>query len=73
MGEQKMGLWRRIIVSKYEENVWGWVPKRVPRYRSLGFWVVISSLGDESKVKGENLCQRFGIFSGGGGEYLVLV
>ena len=35
-GEEKEALWRRIIVSKYREDVWRWVPKRVHRYRLFG-------------------------------------
>ena len=28
-GEEKESLWRRKIVSKYGEDVWGWVSKGV--------------------------------------------
>lgn len=51
-GDEKEALWRRIIVSKYREDVWGWVPNKVPRYRLSVLWAVIASFGDVSNVGG---------------------
>lgn len=63
-------------MSKYREDKWGWVPKRVPRYRLSWLWVVISSFGDVSKKMGSFLTRdwdlklgrgvrvRFGIMNG---------
>ena len=52
-GEEKDALWRRIIVFKYGKDKWGWLPKRVPRYRLFGIWDVIFSFGDVSNNKGK--------------------
>lgn len=46
-------------MSKYEEEKWESVPKRVPRYRWFGLWGVISSLGDVSNVVGGGVGEVF--------------
>lgn len=35
-GVKKEALWRKVSVSKYGEDNWGWVPKFVFKYRRLG-------------------------------------
>lgn len=51
-GEENEALWRRIIVSKYGEGKWGWVPKLVSMYMLLGISGAITGVGSESNVKG---------------------
>lgn len=51
MEEKKNAFWRRVIVSKYGVDRWGWVPKRVPRYRLSRFWAFMS-FGDAFNIKG---------------------
>lgn len=43
MGKKKK-LHRENVVSKYGEDEWGWIPRRAPRYRRLGFWYGVSFL-----------------------------
>lgn len=52
--------------KKYGDDVWGWVSKRVPKYRSSGFWSVISSFGDESNVRGQVFVKGLGYMVGEG-------
>lgn len=65
-GEEQEALWRRVIVSKYGEDVWGWVPKRIPRYSMYGFGAVFSSFWDESNVRGKVFAKGLGFIVGEG-------
>lgn len=53
-------------MSKYGENAWGWVPKKVPWYRLSSLWAVIYSFEDESNVRGEVFVKGLGVTVGEG-------
>ena len=61
-----MFFWKKIIVSKYGEDEWGWVPKCVPKYRLLSLWRVISCFGEVSNVRGEVFNKSVGFRVGEG-------
>lgn len=63
-GDEKEALWRKVIVSKYGDDEWGWVPKMVPRYRVSGVWGVIASVGGVPNVRGEVLNRGIGFKDG---------
>lgn len=46
-GEEKEVLWRRVIVYKYGESEWGWVPSKVLGDHVLGICGVIFCFGGE--------------------------
>lgn len=54
-------------MSKYEEDSWGWVPKRVTRYRLSGFWAIILSFEDLSSFRGAVFSRSLGFKVGEGG------
>lgn len=51
--EERGALWRIVIATKYGEDVWGWVPSRVPRHRVPGLWGNLMRVGDSSTLRGE--------------------
>lgn len=46
-GVKKESLWRRIIVSKCTEDEQDWVSNKIPEYRVLSLWGIISKFGEE--------------------------
>lgn len=60
-------------MCKYGVGVYGWVPPRVPAYRVLSLWGVISNLGDKSNERGKVLSKGVRLSIGEGNCVVFLV